>query len=237
MDNSINFQGAFWLKKPSNSIQRRIKANLGYDYQIIKNLSSNGDILYITEKDADRKVAKVLANNRVKNFKYYPDINTKSGFSVNMPSEEAVKVLSNYKDGIVSSISKLKNIFKLGSISYKTIGRKKNTLEKCMQTLDLNTNDYNIVKQDGFSEIYTKDADKKLVAIISEPGQYGFRYAKIVPQQKGEEVKMYAVLPGEKFTYINTPNSKIEDATTDFLKNYIKSKKANQAVTHNAGHQ
>ena len=237
MDNSINFKGAFLINKPSIQIQQKILSKLGNNYQIIKNLKSEGDILYITEKNSDKKVAKFLTEHKETKFKYYPELSTESGFHKNISSKEITDILSNYRNKALSTISELNKIFKFNQNNYKFLTRKKdNTLEKSMKTLDLNPKDFDIKKLDGFSEIYTKDKDKKLVAIISEPDKNGFRYARLEPQKPGDTLKRYAVLPGEKFTYINNPNNNFEDATTDFMKNYMRAVNANR-VTHNGVHQ
>ena len=236
MDNSINFKGAFWIKQPKTSVKQSIIQKLGKSPMIFSDFTKEGDILLITSKSADKNVAKILVRHPKTKFNYYQDLNTKSGFNKNYP-EKALNILLDYKKKVYTNISELKRIFKIQKSGFNfSIRKKDNTMEKCMKTLDLDFKDYDIIKRDGFNEVYTKDADKKLVAIISEPGQGGFRYARLEPQKPGDTVKRYAVLPGEKFVYVNNPDNKIEDATTDFLKNFIKSKKANM-ITHNAAHQ
>lgn len=208
MDNSINFKGAFWLKQPTNKINS-IMTNIK-DKKVINNILQEGDVLYITSKDADKKVADFLENNKTK-FKYFKiDLTEK-------PVNEIKKFLIETQTNVITTVSELKDYLN-------------NTLEKCMKTLDLNAKDYDIKYLDGWSEIYTKDREKKLVAIISDPGQNGFRYARLEPKNTKDNVKRYAIKSGEKFSYINNPDEPTENATSDFLKNFFKSVKANKVI-------
>ena len=234
MNNSINFRGAFWLKQPSEAVKKSILPTLGKKRQIFNNFTPEGDVLYITRKGADKNVAEFLVRHRTK-FKYYPGLSTKSGFDNEMPIE-AKKILAGYKDKIISTISELKEAFKLRrtNLIFST-NKKDNTIEKSMKALNLDSKEYVIKRKNGFNEIYTKN--KELVASISEPGQYGFRYARVEPQIAGDEVKRYAIRDGEiQFTYINNPDETVVNGTTAFLKNYMKAVNANK-VTHNAAHQ
>ena len=244
MDNSINFKGAFWLKAPTESIKKDILPTLGRYRQVFYNFTPEGDVLYITRKGADKNVAeflKTLITNKAKDsekikFKYYPGLSTKSGFDDEKP-EEARKILNGYKDKIITSIAGLNRIFKSKRPFFNFSTRKKdNTLEKCMQTLKLNSQDYDIKRFNGYNEIYTKDNEHKLVATISEPGELGFRYARLEPLVAGDEVQRYAVRAGEKFSYINNPDEKIKNGTSMFLKHFIESVQANRA-TRNVKHQ
>lgn len=234
MDNSINFKGAFWLKQPTEAVKKNILPTLGKKRQIFNDFTPNGDVLYITRKGADKNVAEFLFHHRTK-FKYYPGLSTKSGFDDEMPTA-AKKILAGYKDKIITTISELKDAFKFkkSNLIFST-SKKDNTIEKSMKALNLDTKDHVIKRKNGFNEIYNKD--KELVASISEPGQYGFRYARVEPKIAGDEVKRYAIRDGEiQFTYINNPDETIVNGTTTFLKNYMKAVNANK-VTHNAMHQ
>ncbi len=236
MDNSINFKGAFLLHKPTVAVKKSILPTLGKHKQIFNNFINEGDVLYITRKGADKNIAEFLTHHRTK-FKYYPELSTKSGFDGEKPIE-AKQILDDYKDKIVTTASELKSIFKFNKFLLSFSTRKKdNTLEKCMETLKLDFQEYDIKKLNGFNEVYTKDRDKKLVATISEPGQYGFRYVRIEPKTSGDEVERYAVRDGETFRYINNPDKNIKHGTTEFLKNFMKAVKANKQPTRTAAHQ
>lgn len=245
MDNSINFKGAFWLHQPSAKIKNNILPTLGKHRQIFNNFTPEGDVLYITRKGADKNVAEFLMKlieeqknkkKKTTKFEYYTDLTTKSGFDQEKP-KEAIHIIENYKSKVITTIKELKDFFKLGNgikLAFST-NKKDNTLEKSLRALDLNPIDYVIKRKNGFNEIYTKD--KSLVASISEPGQYGFRYARVEPQIAGDEVKRYAIRDGEiQFTYLNNPDETVVNGTTTFLKNYMKAVNANK-ITHNAVHQ
>jgi len=234
MDNSINFKGAFWLHQPTEAVKKSILPTLGKHRQIFNNFTPEGDVLYITRKGADKNVAEFLTHHRTK-FKYYSELSTKSGFDDEMP-KEAMKILANYTDKIITTASELKKMFKFvrNQVVFST-NKKDNTIEKSLKALNLDENEYIIERKNGFNEIYTKD--KELIASISEPGQYGFRYARVERKTSGDEVKRYAIRDGKiQFTYINDPDTKIVNGTTTFLKNYMKAVKANK-TTHNAMHQ
>ena len=247
MDNSINFKGAFWLHQPSAKIKNNILPTLGKHRQIFNNFTPEGDVLYITRKGADKNVAEFLMKlieeqknkkKKTTKFEYYTDLSTKSGFDDEKP-QEAKKILAEYKDKIITTASGLNKIFKFKNpfISLSTI-KKENDIEKSLKALNINASDYIIKRRNGFNEIYT--TEKELVASISEPGQYGFRYARVEPKNPNDpndEVKRYAIKDGKiQFTYTNNPDDKIVNGTTTFLKNYMKAVNANK-ITHNAMHQ
>ena len=235
MNNSINFKGAFWLYQPSATVKTKILPSLGKHRQIFNDFSTKGDMLYITRKNADKNVAEFLTHHRTK-FAYYPELSTKSGFDYE-DKEKAARIIENYQSKIITSIKEIKEFFKLDKsikLGFST-NKKDNTLEKSLRALALNPNDYVIKRKNGFNEIYTKD--KLLVASISEPGQYGFRYARVEPQTHGDDVKRYAIRDGQiQFTYLNNPDESVVNGTTTFLKNYMKAVNANRA-THNVVHQ
>ena len=236
MDNYINFKGAFLLYQPKDSVKNKLaRVLLKRKKQVFNNFSPDGDVLYITRKGTDKIVAEALTHSKTK-FKYYPELSTKSGFDDRQP-DKAREILNGYKDNIITTVAELKSMFKFGKPVFNFSTRKKdNTLEKCLQTLNMDLKDYDVKRLNGFSEIYTKGTDKKLVASISEPGQYGFRYVRIEPKTSKDEVERYAVRAGEKFSYINNPDEAIANGTTTFLKNYMKAVNANR-VTHNVKHQ
>lgn len=237
MNNSINFKGAFWLHQPTNTVQKAILPTLGKHRQIFNNFTPEGDVLYITRKGADKNVAEFLTHHRTK-FKYYPELSTKSGFDDEMPNE-AKNILANYKDKIITTVAELKDIFKIRRFNLNIYNNKKeNDIERSLKALDIDASEYVIKRRNGFNEVYTKD--KELVASISEPGKYGFRYARVEPKNPNDpndEVKRYAIKDGKiQFTYTNNPDDKIVNGTTTFLKNYMKAVNANK-ITHNAVHQ
>ncbi len=236
MNNNINFKGAFLLHQPKDTIKNKLTHTLSKSKkQVFNNFSPDGDVLYITRRGTDRKVAEILTHSKTK-FEYYPGLSTKSGFDDQQP-DNARKILASYKDNIITTVAELKAMFKLDRPLFNFSTRKKdNTLEKCMQTLNMDIKDYDVKRLNGFNEIYTKGTDKKLVATISEPGQYGFRYARIEPKTSGDEVERYAIRAGEKFSYINNPDETVKNGTTTFLKNYMRAVNANR-ITHNAKHQ
>ena len=121
MNNSINFKGAFLLHHPSTTVKKNILPALGKHRQVFNNFTPEGDVLYITRKGADKNVAEFLTNlietqktkkKAAQKFKYYPELSTKSGFDDGEP-EEAKRILNEYKDTIITTISELSKVFKL----------------------------------------------------------------------------------------------------------------------------
>ena len=225
MDNSISFKGAFWIQQPTKSMKQAIYKKLGNKPQIFNNFAKEGDILYITEKSADKNIAKLLTHSKSK-FKYYPELDTESGFS-NNHYNQIMNVLNNYKSKIITNIEELEKIFGFqSSKSIRTLKNKDKTLAQTIKALNIDMTDNIIKRENGYSEIYTKDGD--LVASISDPGLYGFRYARV----EGDEVKRYAVRDGEiQLTYINNPDERIANGSAAFLKNYLKAVNKNK-TTH-----
>ena len=228
MDTTINFKGAFLIEQPSKAVKKAIMPKLGSQPKIFENFNNNGDILYVTGKSADKAVAQVLMRYKKTKFKYYPELDTKSGFSTKMHNG-AMSILNSYKSKIITNISELKKLFKIQRVSSGFSTKKRdNTLEKSLEALNLNINDCKIKRLDGFNEIYTKDDE--LLALISEPGQYGWRYARLQPQTPNGEIKRYAIRGNQKFSYKNDPDENIENGTTMFLKRYYEAVNANRTT-------
>ena len=235
MDTTVNFKGAFLIQKPSKAVKKAVGSKLGKQPKVFENFTNNGDILYVTEKSADKAIAQVLMRYKKTGFKYYPQLSTKSGFDTKFYND-AMNILSNYKSKIITNLSELKKVLKIHRTSLGFSTKKRdNTLEKSLETLNLNINDCKIKKLDGFNEIYAKDGE--LIALISEPGQYGWRYARVEPQAPNDEIKRYAVRGNHKFAYINSPDEKIENGTSAFLIKYYESVNMNRKSIHNAKHQ
>ncbi len=233
MDNTINFKGAFLLKQPTAAVKRGILPKIGKHNQIFNDFINKGDMLYITRKGCDKDVAEYLTHHRTK-FEYYTDLSTKSGFDIEKPAE-AKSILENYKGTIITKIYELKNMFKLKTVNLGFSTKKRdNTLNQAISALKLDMSDKIIKRRNGFNEIYTRDG--VLVASISEPGQYGFRYARIEPKNPkdpSDEVRRYAVRGGEiQFTYANNPDEDLANGSTAFLKNYLKAVKYNRQFIH-----
>jgi hypothetical protein len=239
MDNSINFKGAFLLTKPTKAVKNDILPKLGKHRQIFNDFVQEGDVLYITRKGSDKRVAEFLTHHRTK-FKYYPELSTKSGFDDEKPLE-AKKILDEYKSAVISTVAGLKELFKVKPQKELPayVSKGDNTLEKTLKALDIDIEKHIIKRRDGYTEVYTKD--KELVASISGPGKYGFRYVRLEPKNPkdpNDEVKRYAIRDGKKqFTYVNSPDENVANGTAAFLKNYIKAVKSNRAVTHSEAHQ
>lgn len=228
MDNNINFKGVFWFQQPPKVIKKIV----GNEGRIFNNFTNEGDVLYITNRFQDKKIAEYLTANRKIAFKYYPKLNLKSGLSL-QKYEDVRKFLVDYKSKIITNADDLKNIFRLNKHVVKFSTKKRdNTLEKSLKALNMNVNDYKIKRMDGFNEIYTGDGE--LVALISEPGKYGFRYARVdTIDDSGKKITKRYAIRGDKiqFTYINDADENIQNGTTEFLKRYYEAINANRNIT------
>ena len=224
MDNNINFKGAFILKQPKPFIKKAVlkEAVSGKYKQVFENFTPDGDMLLITRKGLDTKVAEFLTHHRTK-YEVYPNLSTKSGFD-NELYDEAKVILDNNKSQILKTRDELIKFFKLKEFKpLFSTKRKKNPIENSLKALGFNTEKQTIKQRNGYSEVMSKDG--KLLARISGPGQYGISFAFVEPKNMDESPLRYALRGGEIIFQYTSESGRVQ-----FLKNYNRAVKANKVM-------
>jgi len=241
MDNSINFKGAFLIKRPTPALRSEVESvikktketglgaeidsNLKKGVQIFNNFSNSEDVLYVVRNKYDRSIAQVLLRTPNVSFKYYPSLSTKSGFDTEKP-KEAKNIIQAAETEITTKTKLLEAIRKPVNVSKTTLKIVHDKNLKLIQKevfLDLNDKKYkkNIDFQTGICTVktYTRNiinGTKKEHTLLSitPPGKFGVCYAKYTPVSLEEPTRRIAIKNGIKILEYVTSDS---DRYMDFL--------------------
>ena len=229
MDNSINFRGAFIIKHPYADIIP--KAALGSKNQVFKNFNAKGDTLYVVRDFYDKNIADIISATPNIKFKYYPTLNTYSGFDT-QKTKEAKSILAKAAETAITAKNKLLAATRrppkdLLETNIKRIQEKNLKFVKKEFFIDIDEVNYSkhIDVNTGICKILTKKQNpktKKMISHtlveISHPGKYGICYVTYTPVTTKELTRRWAIQNGEKI--VEYPNS---DSST-----YIDSIKSGQ---------
>ena len=221
MDNSINFKGSFLIKQPTQAlIKDDLVQILGKKrHQVINNINERGDVLYVVRDSLDKGIADVLIKTKNAKFKYYPDVNTKSGFDDQKP-KEAKNILRAASKKIIDTKNKLQKYFlpkpkkPIDIVSIQASNLK--TIQK-ETFIDITGGGYrtNIDHQNGICSVYTmvknnKNGKKNIrhsLVQITPPDKYGISYARITPVSQDETIRRLAIKNGEIIFEYRQPGS------------------------------
>ena len=200
MDNSINFKGAFLVKptsyanknnfNPIHEVQETLTPLLEKSKkQIIHNVTSNGDILYVVSNSSDKQVAEKLLSIKHINLRYYPTLSTKSGFKNN--AVDAKRILRSAADKVINTKEKLLNYIasKIKPIDYAAYKRNIDVIMNAVFPNSLK-NDYiaSFNHSNGICTVYTMTTNpvtntrrKHTLINITPPGKDGISYARYSP--------------------------------------------------------
>lgn len=211
MDNNINFRGTFLVKKPTPKLKEAIFPALGRRKIVFNNFAEKGDMLYVIKNYYDKGVADVLIKSKNAVFKYYPTLNTKSGFDTYEP-DKAKKILRNAARTVVTTKQKLMSIFRPQINHHKEITRLQDkNLSSVASIAGINLDNEFLIKNIDtdtgactLNVTATKDIfgnvkkQKHTLIRISAPGKYGICYARIVPISIEEPIRRIAIKNGKK---------------------------------------
>ena len=237
MDNSINFKGIFVVNRPNVVLRQAIKtAGKLNTEQIFPEFSGKNTILYTVQDCFDKNVSNILIGTPNVKFRYYPTLNSKSGFDPKNKSE-ALNMLAKAKNTAISTKDKLIHVFKKKSrdVLYSNIRRIQERNLKLMEQetlIDLNNKNYrkNIDVQTGICRIFVDVPDRGFGKIkrhtlieITPPNKSGICFAKYTPVSEEQESRRIAINKnGEKmFEY--------KDPTSTFFKKNVAEAKENYA--------
>ena len=234
MDNNINFKGAFLIKQPTAELEKGIMSAIGKkaikkdQVKIFRDLTGEGDTLFVNKKCRDPFVAQVLLSTPKVKFKYYPSLDTESGFDTKKPAD-AINILKSAVNTVIDTKNKLLETIRKPQkalINSIRVTQEKNL--KLMQKetfIDFNDKKYkkNIDVQTGMCTIktYVKDIvtgkpQKHTLLTITPPGKFGVCYAKYKPVSTEEPTRRIAIKNGEKiFEYLTSTSDKYIDMISD----------------------
>ena len=191
-------------------------------------MSPDGDVLYVLRNVMDKDFADAIINTKNVKFRYYPGVDTKSGFDSEKPIE-AKSILRKASKKIISTKQKLEQFFipkpKKHVDIVKVQANNLKTIEN-VTFIDTAGSNYrtNIDHENGICSVYTmitnpKNKNKKIrhsVITITPPDKFGISYARIIPAnnetKKGDMMRL-AIKNGEVIFEYNQPGSEI------FIKN------------------
>lgn len=240
MDNSINFKGAFLIKQPTPALKDKLAPALkNMKKQILQNVKKEGDVLLVVRNNFDKELGDIILETKNVKFKYYPNLNTKSGFDPKKP-EEALQLLRSASKKAIDTKEKLEQFFR--TILKKPVDIVKlqaNNLETVQKEtyIDLTENCYrtNIDYKSGICSVYTMVKDPKTgkssrhtLINITPPDKYGISYARYTPVSEyrnsrrvaeDKSMRRLAIKNGEVIFEYNQP------ASESFIKNEAEAKK------------
>lgn len=233
MDNSINFKGAFLVKRPTPKLKDSIISVIkNKPQQVFDNITGKGDMLFVVRNSLDKDIAQVLRMTPNVKFKYYPTLSTKSGFDTQKP-EEAKNILRAAANTAITTKNKLieavRKPLNLAKTSIRITQEKNLKLMQKETFLDFSDSKYqkNIDVQTGVCTIktYTKDIitgnkKKHTLLTITPPGKFGICYAKYVPVSLEEPTRRIAIKNGTKvLEYVTSDSERYMDYLSGEYKN------------------
>lgn len=184
MDNNISFNGAFLIKKPTQQIKEDILGVLGKRRQIMHNFNSYGDSFYVVRDSKDKGIANFIIKNNL-DFKYYPGLNTKSGFDAQLYNE-AKEIIKKSDSKVITSQVQLKKFFEKSLIrKAKKEDNGQALIQKTLQAINLNSNEYQLSTEKGYTIVRNKEGQS--AALISPPAKFGITYAYVFPKNTSDE--------------------------------------------------
>ena len=250
MDNTINFKGAFIVKKPTPALREFLtpkNMSLGKKPLIFENFAGKDDILYVVNDAVDKRIATTLIQIPDICFKYYPKLNLQSGFKKNEPSL-ALEILSKAKDSIITTKAKLMEAVRAKSSKFlnaniRRIHAKNLKLieeEKLIIGLNDKLKDKELRKdidvQTGVCRIFTQvwNPEKRkysryTLLEITPPGEKGYCYARYTPPlSENEKTRRIAIRNGKKIFEYTEPASAVFRENESNAKKYYQQQLQNK---------
>ena len=218
MDNTINFKGAFLIKKTSPEVKRNLinsfekKGKFVYD-----NFKNTNDLFLVVRDEKDKFVADFINKHNITNFKYFPSLNTSSGFHYNKP-EEADKIIKEKKPKYIKTINTLIKYFKNLGVDLNESDKK--YINETLKAVNIKPKEHRIENNAGYYIV--KDKNNTTVARISPKNKYGINFIHVIPKCTDHSPIRYSVKDGIKLAKFEKP-----DEVKAFLDSFDKAVKYN----------
>ncbi len=200
MDNNINFTGTFLIKRPSIEVKQALSEVLGSRKIIYEKFKGGRDVLYVVRDSADKNVANVIQKNHL-SFKYYPDLNTGSGFDVNHP-DKAAEIIKNAGKNFTTKIEKV--LSRLEALQPKK-KVKDNPIDRVLGALSFEAEEFESRYKGGYTSLF--DQKGHLRIRISPTSKNGFNFVTVFPKYNDEKVLRYAIDSNGQIAWTYGPNS------------------------------
>ncbi len=176
--NQQNFNGAFRIKPSDIKSQQEIPNLFTQGRQIFGDILEKGDMVIVLRDNYDKRVAKYICTNDLKDIEYYPEISTKSGLDSEIP-EGLLKLINNGTTKVLTDINEIcKRCFAQpkAKIPAKKILVSKE-IEKISNALRLNI-EKPIVSTNSTSTIIRDENKKRTIEIIMQNRGNSYVYVK-----------------------------------------------------------
>lgn len=190
---SINFQGGFFIGKPSSRVWNNIKAELPKHKCVFENFNENGDKFFAVKSCADSDMVGMILRKKV-NFRFYPDINLKSRLDSYNPKQ--AQEIINSQTTIYETKEQLRQFLK--DLPQKTVKlikkyhwKPNDHIDKTFEALGLNQNEYKTQIKSGIT--YIKDKSGKVIAKVSPNNERGVNFVYVYPRNYDEASKRFAL--------------------------------------------
>lgn len=193
MNNSINFTGTFRIMSPNEQtkndlrviLQKKSPKNTFHNYHNTK------DSIYILNNNADKSVAKYVLDKKL-DFVYYPNIEPQDlQGMINQKKVRELFASRKKTQGKVETLAKLRQLFPSTQNINKTYNYNA-AIYRTFAALDMDPNEYNILKVRGVSLVKSKQ-NGKVIARIAPLSKFGITYAHIEPPITDLPPRRYAI--------------------------------------------
>lgn len=176
--NQQNFNGAFRIKPSDIKSQLEIPNLFTQGRQIFGDILEKGDMVIVLRDNYDKRIAKYICANNLKDIEYYPEINTKSGLDSEI-SEGLLKLINNGTTKVLTDINEIcKRCFahpKAKRYSKKPTVSKE--IEKISNALRLNI-EKPIVSTNSTSTIIRDENKKRTIEVIMQNKGNSYVYVR-----------------------------------------------------------
>ena len=211
-----SFKGGFRIRNIGDANKAELNNLFKKRKQIFDNFENEGDVFITLRDEMDKKMYKFIKDKNL-NFEYYMKINTHSGLDNEKP-QELSRLISVYKDPVVKTLDKLKQIVKAADRNAVDLFEPKlcspATSERIIRKLHISFNPKNLSQNKKLMVYNDRPFNRKV--LISPENKFGDYYVVVMPNSKNMSQERYLVSKkGDIINPYNTP-----DAIITFSKNF-----------------
>ena len=216
VDPCLSFKGGFRVLNIGEANKSELNNMFKRGKQIFDNFEHEGDVFITLRDSLDKKMMRFIKDKGL-NFEYYMKINTHSGLDNERP-QELSRLLSVYKDPVVKTLEKLKEVVNAKDRNIIDLFEPKlctpSVSERIVRKLHISFNPKNLSQKKKLMVYNDRPFNRKV--LISPENKFGDYYVVVMPNSKNLSQERYLVSKkGDIINPYNTP-----DAIITFSKNF-----------------
>lgn len=195
------FTGAFRIKPIETLAQKEIPELFTQGRQVFNNIIEEGDEFIVVRNNYDKRIAKYITENNLKDIEYYPDINTSCHLDSEQP-EGLLALLKNKSLRIITDLDEMMAVVKKQKKAPKPINPETET-EKIANALRLHIENPETTVTKNFLTI-RDNAKQRTISVVMQDN--GNKYVYVRPDSSCEEtIKCFINKKGEILHSYETP--------------------------------